>query len=197
MAYFQKFSPLYYTLDDGKTVQIVTDILKRIALSKELRDNTSVYDLYDIKDGETPEIVANKVYGDPQLHWVLLIANDIIDPRFDWPMSYYNLLQYCNAKYGENQIYQHHHYINDKSFITVDARLIDNESTFSNIVPIVFQSSDGVESELLLENADLNLIPVTNFDYENELNESKRLIRIIKPAVVSEIDSLFTTLINI
>ena len=197
MAYFQKFSSLYYTLDDGKTVQIVTDVLKRIALSKELRDNTSVYDLYDINDGETPEIVANKVYGDPQLHWVLLIANDIIDPRFDWPMSYYNLLQYCIAKYGENQIYNHHHHVNSSNFITPDGRLLENESTFSSIIPIVFQSTNSIESELLLENTDLNLIPVTNFDYENEINESKRLIRIIKPAVVSEIDSLFTTLINI
>ena len=175
------------------TVKLVP---KRIALSKELRNNTSVYDLYDIKDGETPEIVANKVYGDPQLHWVILIANDIIDPRFDWPLSYYNLIQYCIAKYGENQIYHHHHHIDANKFVTADKRLIDNESTFSDIIPIIFQYTDGIESELLLQDAPLNLVPVTNFDYENEVNESKRLIRIIKPEIVSEIDSRFTTLIN-
>ena len=87
--------------------------------------------------------------------------------------------------------------MNSSNFITPDGRLLENESTFSSIIPIVFQSTNSIESELLLENTDLNLIPVTNFDYENEINESKRLIRIIKPAVVSEIDSLFTTLINI
>jgi hypothetical protein len=86
--------------------------------------------------------------------------------------------------------------VNSSNFITPDGRLLENESTFSSIIPIVFQSTIGIESELLLENSDIKLIPVTNFDYENQLNEAKRLIRIIKPSVVSEIDSQFTTLVN-
>ena len=57
--FFEKFPSLYYTLDNGKSVQTVTDILRRVVLSTEIRKNEAFYDQYDIKDGETPEIVAN------------------------------------------------------------------------------------------------------------------------------------------
>ena len=51
-------------------------------------------------DGETPEIVADKFYNDSELYWIILMANEMIDPRFDWPLSYVNLLNYVDNKYG-------------------------------------------------------------------------------------------------
>ena len=104
--FFEKFPYLYYTLDDKNTYQIVPDILRRIKLSEELKNNNAFFDQYDIRDGETPEMLADKFYGNPMLHWVILLANDIIDPRFDWPLDYYNLVEFCKGKYGEHSIYQ-------------------------------------------------------------------------------------------
>jgi len=194
--YFQKFPLLSYTLDDNKSIQTVTDILKRIVLSPEIRKNDAFYDQYDVKDGETPEIVANYFYNDPQLHWLVLMANDIIDPRFEWPLSYYNLIEYCKGKYGQDQIYHTHHYVNEVEFVVDGSRVIEEESTYENPIPIIFETSNAYESTLLFQNYNIKLTPVTNFDYEDALNESKRRILVIKPSVVSELDSTFTQLIK-
>ena len=77
--YFRKFPLLAYTLDDGVSYQYVPDILRRVKLSEEIKRNKAFFDKYDIMDGETPEIVADKFYGDPTLHWIVLLANEIID----------------------------------------------------------------------------------------------------------------------
>ena len=95
--FFARLPYIQYTLDNGKTQQILPDILRRLKLSDELKNNASFFDQYDIKDGETPEIVAARLYGNPELHWIILLTNDIIDPRFDWPLNYYNLAEYCKG----------------------------------------------------------------------------------------------------
>ena len=56
--YFQNFPYTYYSLDNTNTVQIVTDITNRAVISDEVKNNLGLYDEYDIKDGETPELVA-------------------------------------------------------------------------------------------------------------------------------------------
>ena len=194
--FFEKFPYLYYTLDDKNTYQIVPDILRRIKLSEELKNNNAFFDQYDIRDGETPEMLADKFYGSPMLHWVILLANDIIDPRFDWPLDYYNLVEFCKGKYGENSIYQLHHYADEAEYIVAGYRGLDESSTFLLPIPIVLESSGSVQSTLLLQNHPSNLIPVSNFSYEDAINEKKRRINILKPQVVSEFDSNFTSLIK-
>ena len=139
---------------------------------------------------------ANYFYNDPQLHWLVLMANDIIDPRFEWPLSYYNLIEYCKGKYGQDQIYHTHHYVNEVEFIVDGSRVIEEESTYENPIPIIFETSNAYESTLLFQNYNIKSTPVTNFDYEDSLNESKRRILVIKPSVVSELDSTFTQLIK-
>jgi hypothetical protein len=73
---------------------------------------------------------------------------------------------------------------------------LDESSTFLWPIPIVLESSGSVQSTLLLQNHPSNLIPVSNFSYEDALNEKKRRINILKPQVVSEFDSNFTSLIK-
>lgn len=106
--YFKSFPYTYYSLDNTSTVQVVTNITTRVTLSDEVKNNLSLYDEYDIKDGETPELVSDKFYNNPELHWLVLHYNDIIDPRFDWPLSTNNLKQYAEGKY--NNIDAVHHY---------------------------------------------------------------------------------------
>ena len=114
--FFNMFPQMVYTLDDYQSGRLVTDIARRITLSNELKNNTSFFDLYDIKDGETPEMISSDIYGSPMYHWIVLMANDIIDPRFDWPLSQPNLVEYCKTKYGSANIYATHHYINSDGY---------------------------------------------------------------------------------
>jgi len=106
--YFQSLPTTLYTLDNLNTVQVVKNIMIRFIIESEVKNNFSLYDQYDVKDGETPEIVADIFYNDPQLHWVILHVNEILDPRFGWVLSTNNLIKYCESKYTNlNGI---HHY---------------------------------------------------------------------------------------
>lgn len=196
--FFEKFPLLLYTLDDGKTLQAVPDILRRAVLSDELKKNSSYFDQYDIKDGETPEIVSNYWYGNSNLHWLILLANDIIDPRFDWPLSYLNLIEYCKGKYGDNNIYAIHHYVNAQDYIINGYKAMSENSTFENPSSLVLQASTGyVSVPFVFENSAPNTtFPVSNFMYENAENEKKRRINILKPEIVSAIETSFTSVIQ-
>lgn len=112
--YFEMMPKLLLNLDGAQNAyKLVTDITSRVAGSSEIRKNTFLYDTYDVQDHDTPEIVASKIYNDPQLHWVILLCNDIIDPVYDWVLSYDVLLQHVIATYGEENIYNTHHYENE------------------------------------------------------------------------------------
>lgn len=78
----------------------VTDITKRVAISDFIKEHTSLFEHYIVKDGETPEIIAFKAYKDPQYHWVIMLTNDIIDPFHDWVMSVSELEAYVLNTYG-------------------------------------------------------------------------------------------------
>jgi hypothetical protein len=100
--YFNEFPKLIYTRDN--VTNLLTNLLTRVAKVKDEIDTSSLYYEYYIKDGDTPEIIASKYYGDAELHWVILIFNDIIDPYYDWPMEYRQFQSYITDKYT-NQRY--------------------------------------------------------------------------------------------
>ena len=102
MAYFEYFPSLYYTLDNNRSGQIIQDIFRRVTLSDEVKNQNVLYETYQIQDGDTPEILADRFYDDPGLCWLILITNEILDPRFDWPMEWYRLEKYIERKYPSN-----------------------------------------------------------------------------------------------
>jgi hypothetical protein len=142
--YFQKFPKTFYSLDDIKTVQFVTNILTRVIVTEELQNNFSVYDEYDVTDSDTPENLAFQIYGDSQLHWIILHFNTILDARFDWPLSTNNLAKYVEGKYAKiNGI---HHY-EDNDGLETNGNVVLNASTFNGINvadPIVNLTQNGV-----------------------------------------------------
>jgi hypothetical protein len=87
MSYFNKFPLIEYTFDSGKTTKIGVDILKRVGFKESIKNTIELFSEYEIIDGETPEMVSNKIYGDPSLHWVIMLMNDIVNPYYDWPLS--------------------------------------------------------------------------------------------------------------
>lgn len=99
--YLQYFPRIYYDVERKKLTdyQIVTDITFRLAFIKEILTNISAYYYYTVQDGETPEIVAEKFYGSAEAHWIVLYANEIYDPQYDWPLSSRAFRNYMVNKY--------------------------------------------------------------------------------------------------
>jgi len=144
--YFQKFPLTFYSLDGNKTVDVVKNIFLRTVFTEELKNNYSLYDEYDIIDGETPEILAHKVYGNSNLHWIILLLNDILDPRYEWILSQENLIEHVKSKYGAQGLNAIHHYENS-SGLQVNGNVTINASSFGNTVVgnvIYNNSNDGI-----------------------------------------------------
>lgn len=104
MAFFSKFPSLVYDLEVPSGAKfaepkIVTDIFKRISIKQNLKEVGSLFVAYVVKDEDTPDIIAHKLYGSAGLHWVVLMANDIINPFFDWPLSERKLVPFIDKKY--------------------------------------------------------------------------------------------------
>jgi hypothetical protein len=143
-VYFRKLPKTFYSLDDISTVQVVTNILTRVIITEELQKNYSVYDEYDVTDSDTPETLAYRIYGDAELHWIILHFNTIIDPRFDWPQTTNNLVKYVEGKY--NNLNGIHHY-EDADEKEINGNVTLNATAFSNILAgnaIVNLSQNGV-----------------------------------------------------
>ena len=87
MSYFDKFPKIYYDANGDGKYKVMTDILSRVKLTANIKENLLEFDYYNVKDGETPEMIAHKYYDDPELHWTILVANEVIDYYSDWPMS--------------------------------------------------------------------------------------------------------------
>lgn len=86
--YFKQFPQFLYDFNYGDRVRtsVVKDITRNIRFRKEVLQNITLYDEYDIVDGETPEIISEKFYGTPEYHWVVMLANGLYDYRADFPM---------------------------------------------------------------------------------------------------------------
>lgn len=94
----------YFQNSEFKT-KIVTDILIRIGYSEELKDNEQIFTYYRVKDGETPEIISDKIYGTPDYHWTILLFNDVIDPYYEWNMSSETMSEYMIENYPGTSLY--------------------------------------------------------------------------------------------
>jgi hypothetical protein len=220
--YFKSFPYTYYSQDDRSTVQLITNITTRVVLSDEVKNNLSLYDEYDIKDGETPEILADKYYNNPLLHWIILHTNEILDARFDWPQTSANLLKYIQGKY-DNTIAIHHYEDGNGVYTNANIRLSSNVSFgLYEVGNVVVNSSNtckgyvsGKPSSSIIfltvteggfitgdrisisnrANTTANVTavtvvsgtPVTVYDYEDAVNETKRRIKILKSAYVDGI----------
>lgn len=113
--YFSQFPKIYYDFPQdatSSTLQILTDITQNVRVRKQVLENITLYDEYDMLEGETPEIVAEKFYGNPEYHWIIMLVNQRYNYLQDFPMTSYELDQYISDTYGDG-IYQVHHYEKD------------------------------------------------------------------------------------
>ena len=111
--YFRKFKKISYGFDK-KDFKTFTDIMSRIKVRDKIINEASLYDKYDVKSGETPENIAGKHFGSADLHWVILLTNNITDRYYDWPMSEQEFELFIKDKYS-NPDSIHHYEITQSS----------------------------------------------------------------------------------
>ena len=170
--YFENFPLIPYDSVGNGDFKIVTNLLKRVAVRSKVKINAAYYDTYDLKEGETPEMIADKLYDDPELHWVILLLNDITDRYHHWPKNYNQFLAYINDKYS-NVDATHHYEISQVSGDTTIKIDIGTDNTDYPTASIV-----------------------TNYEYEEDLQDKKRKIRLLDPAYVEDFVAEFEKLMG-
>tara|TARA_B110000467_G_scaffold105211_1_gene95630 strand:+ start:1043 stop:1567 length:525 start_codon:yes stop_codon:yes gene_type:complete len=174
MAYFSYFPVTAYNLsneNNRERYNLVTNILIRIRKKLEIT-NVATFEQHYVNDGDRADTLAHQYYNDSSLHWLIMYANYITNPYYDWPMTYFDLQKYAAKKYGSD-INAIHHY-EDSNGYEVDApgTLIGPSTTAGSATPI------------------------SNFLYEERLNDSKRIIDIIKARFVKQIVKEFKQILS-
>ena len=167
MSYFQMFPDTLYDAKGNGNYTVMKDILTRVKLVASKKENILNFDYYNVQDGETPEMIAHKYYGDVNLHWTILVANDIVDYYNDWPMSVQKFEKFVFDKYDNPQAI-HHYEISQTS----------GETTTT--IDVGMNTTDYPSATA-----------ISNYTYEDRLQEQKRQIRLISPDFISQFVSEF------
>ena len=172
MTYFSQFPKIPYSTTGNGEFKITPDILRRVGMRSQAMVNAFRMRKYMVRAGETPESVAYKFYGDPRLHWVILISNNITDRYHDWPLTEGQLIQFVNDKYSD-PFGVHHYEINQTSGDTT------------------------LKIDVGTSNADYpTATAVTNFEFEEKEQDKKRKIKLLDPGYVPQVVEEFQEMIN-
>ena len=208
--YFKHYPTDLYTLEDRpQALDLVTNICTRFTFEKSFKENTSMYYDYQIQEGETAEMIAHKLYGSPEMHWVIFMINDIIDPYFDWPMNNNVFKQFLNTKYAANAgptstgvkwctTNIKSYYLNEKRTV------VKTGATVTESFEVDFDTWDAFNaniSDTTLDTGEKIIIEGTKstksyYNYEVEENEKRRKIKLIKPDIAGMLSKQFRKVIT-
>ena len=183
--YFRQLPNLDYPslLNDksgsGDTVR-VKNLFRRVKIREDYLSNLVLFTKYKIEGDDRPDNVAEKYYGTPDLDWVVLLANNIIDIKNDWPLSEYDLNQYLNEKYTEQQLVEIHHYE------TIEWRDLNNQL----ITPAGQVVDENFKVEYLKGGQIVSVSPIRSvsyFEWELKKNDDKRNINLVSTDYVGTI----------
>ena len=172
--YFASFPVIPYDSKGDLKFKDVTNLLRRVGIRTKLKSNALLYDTYNVKEGETPEMIAHKLYGDSELHFVIMLINDITDRYHQWPMSLPQFQEFINDKYDDPDGIHHYE---------------STQTSGDTIVKIeVFNEVDS--------DAYTGLTPITNREYEENEQDKKRQIRLLDPSYIEQFVDEFEKLIK-
>ena len=179
MAYFDRFPLMAYDVAANGNYKLLPDILRRVKLRSGLRSGAFLFDNYDVIDGERPEDVAFKWFGDTEYYWVILMTNNITDRYYQWPLTQPQFQEHLEDKYGAGNEDSVHHYENTQA----SGRTTSNgPNDFSHKVEC---NSDDGDPDI-----------ITNRQYEQRLQDKYRSIRLLDRRFLQDFVDEFEGLIK-
>ena len=170
------FPLMAYDLKGDKSWKLVPDILRRVKLRANIKSGMFMFDNYDVQEGETPETIAFKWFGDTEYHWVILMTNNITDRYYQWPLSQPQFQTHLEDKYGVGNIDSTHHYEISQTSGPTTSR--DN----SHLVEVNSDASGATA--------------ITNREYEQREQDEIRQIRLLQPKYLGQFVEEFERLIR-
>jgi hypothetical protein len=182
---FEYFPTIRYDIKKNMKYENMKNTMLRFKINQILKTRRAEYFSYSIEDGERADVLAYKIYEDATLDWLIFLTNDIYDPYYDWPLSQTDLISHIRSKYGsvpaaQSQVKEYRKILNPQSVLfdgtVIPKRTLVIDSTTYSTLPI---SAKEI---------------ISMYDYELELNEKKRDIKLIEGryigSIISQIESL-------
>jgi len=212
--FFNYYPKTFYTSNTQSAgTETVTNIIARFGFEKELKENQSTYYKYVVKDSDTPEIIADKFYDNPERHWMVLLFNDIIDPQYDWPLQYSQFISFVNQKYSANgaantTVQTGLEWAQDTNNIKEYFKVVTRTSSDGTQIIEKLQVDANTYANVGSSQTSYSLADGTTitesistetktwYDYENEVNEAKREIKLLKKEFIPEVEKEFKRVIK-
>ena len=177
MSYFSKFPDMVYDVKNNGNFKLLPDILRRVKQRNAIKSGQFIFDTYDVKNGEKPEDIAYKWFGDAQLHWVILMTNDVTDRYYQWPMNDAQFEEFIADKYSNPDGIHHYEVTKDSGRTTGQG-----PNDYSHLVEV---------------NSDTdNAISISNREYEERIQDKNRSIRLLNQRFLSDFMEEFDKLIK-
>jgi hypothetical protein len=180
--YFHVFPKLPYDVDGTmpNKYQTVRNIMSRVKLKNSIKEEIAAYYPYFILEGERPDILSYRYYGSVSYAYLLLLFNNIIDPQFDWPLNTVDFENYIVSKYG-----------------SVSAAHEETKFYYQIIraeVPKTKNREKEDEVKYVVDETTYNALGITDrkkvtaYDYETQVNDNKRYIKVINKDLIEDVD---------
>jgi len=210
MLYFQTLPKILTNGYKGNALTL-TNIMARSEIIPSLLNNPALFYKYDIQEGDTPEIVAAKYYGDSYRYWLVLFANQITDPQWDWPLNSKEFDVYMENKYASDAANANSASVlsytlatpayYQQTLTTVDNTTLNTTITNTRIGQYQYNTlvtganvvtfPDGTSSTQTISKSIISI-----YDSELSINEGKRNINLINSVYASEIESQLKSLMR-
>ena len=172
--YFERFPQGQYIQPGTDTYKQVSDLFRRVKIKDKVKDAASLYSEYFVTNGERPEHIAQKHFGSPMLHWVILLTNNVTNAYYDWPLSFQAFEEHINDKYTNPEGI--HHYEKAQSS----------------------GPTDSIDYSHLIEcnSTDVGAQAVSNREYEQREQDRISRIKLLNPAYLPIMIEEFERLMN-
>ena len=206
MLYFNSF-PLVVASDYKNNAILLTNLMARVDIIPSLLKNPLLFYSYDLQESDRPDILAHKYYDDSNKYWMVLYANEIMDPLYDWPLTSQQFDAYLKNKYSEaaggdafvltyttSTVQEYRKIIttyDSTSLETTTKTVVVDLTTYNSIttgsITQTFSSGASVTRTI-------SKTPVSIYDYEIELNEAKQNIKLINSSYSNQLENDLKTL---
>ena len=177
MFYFEQFPKIAYDVLGTDDFKLTPDIFRRVKTRSKILNNVVLLDDYDIQEGDSPETVAFKAYGDAKYFFVVCLVNNIVNRYYDWPLDEFNFQQYVKDKYDNAESIHHYEKIQSSGKLKGDG-----PSDYSHMLEV--------------NSTELGAGAVSNIEYERRLQDKKRTIKMLEPQYLNAFVTEFKKMIN-
>ena len=172
----------------------VKNLFKRGKLREDIFGDLSFFTKYSIIGDERPDNVAYNAYGEETLDWVVLLSNNILNIQTEWPMTQQVFDRFVLSKYGDyNTLYNGVHHYESREILNYIGNIVIPKGLEVDQNYSVSYYDFSTEQDVTVTNV---AQPVTNYEYENKIQEDKRNIFILKPlylnVVFNDIEDIMT-----